>query len=221
MSLTLYGYPRTRSTRVAWMLEELELDYRFVLVDLPAGQHRSAAYRRIHPDGRVPVLEEEGFLLSESVAICTWLGDRNPEAGLVPRCGTRERADYDRWACFILSELEQPLWSLAKHRFALPEEYRLEGMERTARWEFERALKALEAGLNGHPCLVGETFTAADILASLTLNWALANRVPIPSPELKAYLRRHTARPALARALEHEQRGEPFAGEAGRETPDQ
>ncbi|RME33501.1 MAG: glutathione S-transferase family protein [Gammaproteobacteria bacterium] len=211
MARILYGYPGSRSTRVAWMLEELGLDYRFVRVDLSSGQHRSEAFLRLNPGGKVPVLEEDGFLLTESVAICTWLGDSHPESGLVPRCGTHERALYDSWTCFILSELEQPLWNMAKHRFALPEEYRLEGMKRTALWEFARALKALEAGLDGRPCLVGEDFTAADLLATATLNWALANKVPVESPAIRAYLRRHTARPALARAREREEQGEPFA----------
>jgi len=200
----VYGMPRTRSTRVVWALEELGADYQLHLVDLTKGEGQSPEFLKLNPAGKVPVLTDGELVLTESAAICTYLGDRHPESGLVPRPGTAERAEYDQWGYFVLSELEQPLWTLGKHRFALPKERRVAAILDVAPWEFQRAAKVLATRLDQRNYLVGDSFSMVDILAAHTLLWARAFKVPHGFASLDAYEQRICAREAFARARERE-----------------
>lgn len=94
--ITLYGCPGTRSFRAVWAMEEAGASYEYVKIDLAAGEGRRSSFRRLNPGGKVPVLAEGDFVLPESAAICTYIGDRFPDSRLTPPAGTRERAQYDR-----------------------------------------------------------------------------------------------------------------------------
>lgn len=201
--LRVYGLTNSRSNRVVWTLEEIGADYEFVPVDLQQNLAEGKPFTDLNPGRKVPVLDDDGWLLTESAAICTYLADRHPEAKLVPPAGTRERARYDQWCFFVLSELEQPLWTKAKHRFALPEDWRIEGIEQTAIKEFRIAERVLAQGLGDQPFILGDQFSAADILIATTLNWAQrGEEISLDEDNLKAYSDRLLARPALARTLE-------------------
>ncbi len=202
--LTVYGCANTRSTRVVWTLEETGAEYEYVPIDLRAGAGRQPDYLALNIGGKVPTLVDGEFVLTESAAICTYVGDRFPDAGLVPLVGTRERARYNQWCYFALSELEQPLWTIAKHRFALPERRRVPAVLDTAGWEFAVAAKVLAMGLGGEAFIVGERFTVADILIANTLAWARAYKLPLEHDNLQAYTARLWDRPALAKARQRE-----------------
>lgn len=202
--LTVYGCANTRSTRVVWTLEEAGAEYEYVQIDLPAGAGWQPDYLALNVGGKVPTLVDGEFILTESAAICTYIGDRFPDAGLVPPVGTRDRASYDQWCYFTLSELEQPLWTIAKHRFALPERRRIPAVLDTARWEFAVATKVLATGLGREAFIVGERFTVADILIGHTLAWARAYELPLEHDNLQAYAARLWDRPALANARRRE-----------------
>ena len=179
--LGVFGHPDTRSARVVWALEEI---------------------------GKVPTLIDGDFVLTESAAICTYLGEKFPASHLVPKAETPERARYNQWCFFVIGELEQPLWTIAKHRFALPEKRRVPAVIDTAIWEFSVAAKVLNSGLGDKDFSVGDHFTAADILIAQTLGWARAFAVPLDHERLTAYADRMLSRPALARARERERGGE-------------
>jgi glutathione S-transferase len=98
--ITLYGTPNSRSTRVAWALEEAKVDYEFIKIDLRNGEGRTPDYLSINPGGKVPALAEDGFVLTESAAIVTYIGDRYPESQLTPPAATQERGLYEQW-CFF------------------------------------------------------------------------------------------------------------------------
>jgi glutathione S-transferase len=202
--LTVYGCANTRSTRVVWTLEETGAEYEYVPIDLRAGAGRQPDYLALNIGGKVPTLVDGEFVLTESAAICTYVGDRFPDTGLVPLVGTRERARYNQWCYFALSELEQPLWTIAKHRFALPERRRVPAVLDTAGWEFAVAAKVLAMGLGGEAFIVGERFTVADILIANTLAWARAYKLPLEHDNLQAYTARLWDRPALAKAQQRE-----------------
>lgn len=204
----LYGMPKTRSLRVAWALEELGVEYCFQLVDLGSGGGQSAAFQALNPSGKVPVLKHAGLVLSESVAICTYLGDQHPQAGLVPRPGSADRGRYDQYCCFVISELEQPLWTLAKHKFALPKEKRVAAVLDVARWEFQRVAAVLEQHLAGRKYLVGDSFSMADLLTAQTLLWARTIDMLHGSSALDEYQQQVCSRPALERARKRESGGE-------------
>jgi glutathione S-transferase len=189
--------------RAAWALEEAGAQYEYVPVDLFKGAARTPAFLAINAAGKLPVLVDGDLTLGESGAIVDYVGEKFPASGLVP-AAPAARAQCRRWMFFAVTELEQPLWTIAKHRFALPKERRVAAIEETARWEFAGAAKLLDEALDGRNYICGETFTGADILLAHTLAWARSAKVPVESPRLTAYMDRTLTRPALARARERE-----------------
>jgi len=203
--IKVYGFPQTRSRRITWMLEELAQDYEFILVDFNKGEPSSPEYLAINPAGKVPAMQDGDLLLTESAAILTYLGDKFPEQGLVPTAGTAERGVFEQWSYFTLSELEQPLWTMGKHRFALPEEYRVPQIMKTAEWEFQRALAILEKGLGDRQFILGDNFSAADILLGHTLIWGINFKQAVDAHNLTRYVERLRQRQALEKAIAREE----------------
>lgn len=201
--ITNYSFPNSRSLRVTWTLEELGLEYLCQHVALDSGEGQTAEHLARHPDGKVPVIEDGELTLFESAPICRYLAEQYGDGRLLPESAA-ERAQVDQWLSFIVTEIEQPLWLQAKHKFALPQDQRVPSVLPTAAWEFQRALLALERRYQGQETLVGETFTLADIFLTHTLTWAASMKHRLPEP-LAAYRARHAERPALARAVEKEQ----------------
>jgi glutathione S-transferase len=199
--IKIYGATMSRALRALWTAEEAGLDYEHVDLDFTKGEHRAPGYLKIHPLGKVPALVDGELALTESAAICTYLADKVPAKGLVPEPRSADRARYDQWVAFVISELEQPLWTRAKHTFALPEKLRVPAVRETALKEWQRPAQVMAAALQGRDVLVGDQFSVADILAVHTLNWARAHQVPLGHDALEAYRERHVARPAFRRAL--------------------
>lgn len=201
--MKLYGCPNSRSLRAAWALEEAAAEYEYVLVDLFKGAARTPEFLALNPAGKLPVLVDGELTLTESGAIINYVSDKFPASGLVPR-DTAARANCLRWMFFANTELEQPLWTIAKHRFALPKAKRIAGVEDTARWEFAGAAKLLDDALGERAFICGDTFTGADILLVHTLAWARSAKIPLESARLTAYMERLLTRPALRRARTRE-----------------
>lgn len=199
--MKLYGHPNSRATRALWALEEVQAEYEYVHVDLKSGQSRSDTYLALNPAGKVPTLVDGELVITESAAICLYLGDKFPESGLVPPIGSTGRAECYRWVSFAISELEQPLWTIAKHRFVLPEEKRVAAILQTAFWEFSIAAGILAKGI-ADPYATGDQFTVADILLGHTLAWARSTRIDLGHDTLNVYADRVLDRPALERARE-------------------
>ena len=202
--IKLYGYPRSRSTRVVWMLEEYGVDYEYIKIELLKGAGQAEDYLKVHADGKVPAIDDDGFVLTESAAIMTYLGDKYPASNLVPMPNSKQRAKYDEWCFFVLTELEQPLWTTGKHTFVFPEEKRVPEILEIARWEFLKACKVLAQRLENKTFALGESFSAIDILVAQTLLWAKAFDMPTGSKELDAYRDRISARPSLGRVVDRE-----------------
>jgi glutathione S-transferase len=200
--MKLYGYPNSRATRALWALEEAQVEYQYVHVDLKNGAGRAADYLAINAGGKVPTLVDGDVVITESAAICLYLGDKFARSGLLPPAGTRARGECYRWVCFALSELEQPLWTIAKHRFVLPEERRVPAIMQTAFWEFSVAANVLAQELGNRCYAAGEDFSAADILLGHTLAWARSARIELGHDTLNAYAERVLGRATLARARE-------------------
>ncbi|MGF1718386.1 glutathione S-transferase family protein [Photobacterium chitinilyticum] len=201
--ITLYGYPRTRSLRVSWLLEELGLEWQYHLVNFAKGEHKSAEYLALCPQGKVPTLHDKNIVLTESAAICLYLAEKYGKHWL-PKPATAEAAKQLEWISFIITELEQPLWSMGKHKFALPKPIRLPEMLSVASWEFKKAIQTAETWLPASEFLIGNFPTVADILLTHTLNWAVKFDQKLP-PKLEKYRQHMSGRPALLRALTQEQ----------------
>ena len=203
--MKLYGYRNGRTLRAAWALEEVGAQYEYVEIDLKRGEGQKPKFLEINPSGKVPVLDDGGTIITESAAICMHIAEKYPQSRLLPPIGTLERSQCYKWTSYIITELDTPLWTIAKHRFALPRERRVPAVIETAGWEFRTAVKVLAKGLGDRDYLVGDCLTVADIVAGHTLAWAKSARFPLGSEQLDRYLERLLARDAVTRARERTQ----------------
>jgi glutathione S-transferase len=184
--------PRTRSSRVLWLLEEIGAPYE--LTEIRGADRRSVEHLARHPLGRVPVLElGDGTMMFESAAICLQLADLNPDAGLIATPGSPERALVYQWVLFGMTELEAPL-------FRWIGELNDGVTESPAGNRFNQAAGALQAELGERDWLLGETFTVGDVICASVLEGAHSRDLLADWPGLRAYVERSQARPAYARA---------------------
>lgn len=192
--MQLYEFAPTRSIRVRWTLQELGLEFESVPVNMIAGEHRSPEFLKINPAGKLPVLVDGELVLTESVAIVLYLAEKYSDKGLVPT-NLGQRAQLNRWLLFAATELEQPLWRIARHTTLYPEDRRLPGDMVLAREEFGAMADVLEEHMSGRQFVVGDTVTVADFVVAYTLDWANEVRLLDDFPELQAYMERMYARP--------------------------
>ena len=203
--IKLYGSGESRWVKPQWLLRELDIPFEPVVVSLPKGEQRLPEHLARNPFGKVPVLEDGSVRLFESSAICSYLVDAYPNKGLAPAAGTPERAFVDQWVSFAVTELEQPLWRIARHRFIYPDASRIPADIALACDDFRHTAAILEQKLTGD-CIVGEKFSLADVTLVYTLRWARSVRVVgvdllEQHPRLKAYVEKHSSRPAFPREL--------------------
>lgn len=190
--LTLFHAPLSRSSRLIWLMEELGADYEIQYCDIArmdGSGRRDLA--NPHPDGKVPALIHDGALSTECAAVALYLTDLLPEAGLGAPVGHRDRGEYLTWLAWAAGELEPVLGP------------RLGGYIPTDPYSvrrYEAAVDRLLDRLWSAPYLMGDRFSAADVMIGATLIWA---RVHLPeSPTLDAYIARISHRPARLAAME-------------------
>ena len=198
--LKLYHSPQSRSVRPRWLLEEIGAPYELIRVDLSKQEHKTPAYLRIHPHGAVPALIDGDLALIESAAICAYLADKFPAAHLAPSVGTAERGRYYQWMFYAMATLEPPVIQLFMHTIRLPEAERSGAIADQARATFAQVADVLAAALTGKPFLLGEQFSAADVLIGSTLVWSQFLGLLSNYPVLGEYVQRLSSRPAFERA---------------------
>lgn len=195
--MRLHHQPRSRSTRVLWLLEELGVPFDLTVMSRDVKQ--TPAYRALHPLGRSPVLEEDGGPVFESSALILHLADQNLADGLIAPLGSHERALQYQWCFFAMTELEAPLVEIARELWKEsgdPDVPRIE--DRRAR--FAAGTDVLEATLDGGDYLVGNSFSVADIVVGGVLSFARTAEIAELAPGIVPYVDRLEARPARQRA---------------------
>ncbi len=195
--MQLYEFPPTRSIRPRWVLQELGVPFESVIVDPRRGELRSPGFLKLNPAARLPVLVDGERVLNESVAICVYLAEKYPHGGLMPT-EFGARSEVNRWLWFTVTELEQPLWRMARHTLLYPEERRSPADVALAREDFAPMAAVVEQHLDGRQFGAGESFTVADIVLAYTLDWASEEDLLGPLPRSRAYLERMYARPNAA-----------------------
>ncbi|WP_437970941.1 glutathione S-transferase family protein [Sorangium sp. So ce260] len=195
--MKLYEFAPTRSIRVRWTLQELGVNFEAIPVNLMAGEHRRPEFLEINPAGKVPALVDGDLVLTESVAIVLYLAEKYPDKGLLPR-DLRGRAEANRWLLFTTTELEQPLWRIARHTALYPEDKRLPGEVALAREDFKAMAEVLEKHMHERQFVVGDSVTVADFVAAYTLDWANEIHLLDGFPRLLAYMKRMYDRPHAA-----------------------
>lgn len=191
----VYGGARSRAMRVLWILEELGLPYTVV-----RAAPRSEEVRAVSPTGKIPVLVEDGVVISDSVAIMTYLADKN--SALTATAGTMARAQQDAFVQAVNDEIDGVLWAAARHTFILPEEHRVAGVKDSLRWEFARNQTAIVDRMSKDgPFVAGADMSLADILLAHCMGWAESAKFDVTDERLLAHNAMMRDRPAFKRAL--------------------
>ena len=161
--LVFYTNPQSRGRIVRWMLEETGAEYRTELVDY-ASTMKAEPYLSINPMGKVPAIVHKGKVVTECAAICAYLAEAFPEAGLAPTAD--ERADYYRWLFFAAGPLEQAVTNNVAKFLPSAEQGRMFGYG-----NYDLAVDTLEKAVSAHPYIAGDRFTAADVYVGSAVGW--------------------------------------------------
>lgn len=195
--MKLYEFAPTRSIRARWALQELELPFESVEIKLLEGAGQRPEYLAINPTGKLPTLVDGDFVVTESVAIVIYLAEKYPQKGFVPT-DLKLRTQFNRWLLFIVTELEQPLWRIARNSFLYPEAQRQPSDIQIAEAEFRKMATVLEQHMQGREFLVGDRVSVGDFVAAYTLDWGNEVGLLDHCPALLAYMQRMYDRPKAA-----------------------
>ncbi len=194
--LIFYTHPYSRGRTVRWLLEELEVPY-VARVMQYGTTIKSAEYLAVNPMGKVPAIDDDGVVVTEVAAICTYLADKYPEKNLAPALDDPERGSYLRWLFFIAGPMEMASTARAYH-WNIDQENAMSvgcGM-------MDDTVDTLEKALQDKPYLCGDRFTAADLLLASYLHWGLLQKAIPERDVFKTYLEKMEQRPAAIRANE-------------------
>lgn len=198
--MKLYHSPQTRSIRPRWLLEELGVPYDLETLDMAKQDHKRAEYMKIHPHGAVPALVDDDVVMFESAAICMYLADKYRDKQLAPALGSPERAAYYQWIVYSIATLEPPVLEVFLHTVMLPEEQRSAEAAQDGRTKFKDVGHVLSQALRGKEFLVGNRFSAADVMIGSTLAWAHFLGLLNDQHVLEDYAKRMSQRPAYQTA---------------------
>lgn len=194
-SLIFYHAPRTRSSGVLTLLEELDVPYEERVLNFQLGEQRRPEYLSVNPLGKVPAIVHNGALVTELGAIFIYLADAFPQKALAPPMGDSLRGPYLRYLVFYGSAFEPAVTDRSLNRDPAP-------ASRSAYGDFDGVMALINAQLAQGPYLFGERFTAADILWGTALRWTVGFGLVPETPQISAYVERVTTRPSFARVAQ-------------------
>ena len=192
--IVLYTNPMSRGRIARWMLEEVGIPYRREILTF-GGAMKESDYRQLNPMGKVPTIVHGRQVVSECAAICAYLADAFPQAGLAPP--PRERADYYRWMFFAAGPVEASVSNKALGFQVPPDRERMIGYG-----SYADVLDMLQKALVGRTYIAADYFTAADVYVGAHLSWGMQFGSIEERPGFREYMERMTSRPAALRANE-------------------
>lgn len=195
-ALVFYTNPMSRGRIVRWMLEEIGQPYRTELLDY-ATTLKGPEYLAINPMGKVPAIKHGETVVTESAAICAYLADAFPQAGLAPKSGDPLRGPYYRWLFYAAGPIEAAITNKALGVVVPPERQRMAGYG-----NMELVLDVVEAAVSKGDYLVGDRFTAADLYFGAQIGWGMMFGALEKRPAFERYVGRLNDRPAAVRARE-------------------
>lgn len=195
--LTFFHAPHSRSGGTLALLEELGVDYHLQLLDLKTSTQRNPDYLAVNPMGKVPAILHGDALVTEQPAVMMYLADLYPDAGLAPAIGDPLRGPYLRWMVFYGSCFEPAVTDRSLQREPAP-------MTSSPYGDYDAVIGTVALQLEQGPYLLGERFTAADVLWGTALNWTTMFKLVPELPVLRAYIDRVAARPAMQRAAQRD-----------------
>ena len=203
--LKIYGIPRSRAFRALWLAKELGLDYENVPINMADGGTRTPEYLKINPNGHIPAIDDDGFVMWESMAINLYLAKKYAAGSLYP-ARLEDEARAWQWSFWGMTEVERPVLTAMFNRALLPEDKRDAALADDSERQLQQPLKVLDQAVATQPYLLGEHFTVADLNVASILSWARPARIDFgPFPKAADWLKRCAERPA-ARAARDLQR---------------
>ena len=192
--ITLFHAPKSRSTRFIWLLEELGEPYKIEYVTIRRGDGSGAQDKKDpHPHGKVPAISDDGVTVFESVAIALYLTDKFPKAALGPQIGDPERGPYLTWLAYYTGVLEPAF---------LSQFLKIDVPRGTAAWvKVDEAMDFVTATLSKQPYLLGEKFSAADLILGSTFAFFKDAPGVKDNKVIQAYAQACVSRPAFSRAM--------------------
>jgi glutathione S-transferase len=192
--LALYHAAPSRSSVVRWMLEELGEPYDIHLLSLAKGEQSAPGFLAVNPMGKVPTLKHGNAVITEAAAICTYLADEFPHARLNIPVGDPRRGPYLKWLFFSPSCIEPAVTDRAFPRKEEPRRAML------GYGDFDTVMNVVAKAVEPGPYLMGDQFTAADVVVGSMVRWGMMFDLLPKRPEFVAYVGRLEQRPALQRA---------------------
>lgn len=192
--LVFFHNPYSRATMVRALLEELGAEYELCTIDFRHNEQLSPEYLAINPMGKVPAIRHDGAVVTENVAIFIYLADRFRDAGLAPALDDPDRGPYLRWLVFYAACFEPAVGDRAMKRDVAPRMQSPYG-------DYDSTLKTLTDQLAAGPWLLGDRFSAADVLWGNALRYVTGFKLVEATPVIADYIERVMARPAEQRAL--------------------
>jgi glutathione S-transferase len=196
-NVTLYYARHSRADMTRLLLEELKAPYEIVALDLKAGDQLKPDYLAINPMGKVPAIRHRGQIVTETAAIFAYLADAFPQEDLAPVVGDPLRGPYLRWIVFYAACFEPAVVDKARQTAPAPRAM-------SPYVDFDTVWGAVQTMLRPGPYILGDRFSAADVLWGAALSWMTMFKLAPESPEVSAYLARHAARPAVRRLAQLE-----------------
>ena len=193
--LTLYHAAPLRSSIARWMLEELGEPYDLHLLSLAKEEQRAPGYLAVNPMGKVPALKHGDAVITEAAAICTYLADAYPKAGLAPALDDPQRGTYLRWIFFGAGCIEP---AIVDKLFIRPA---VERKGALGYGSYEDTVNTLETAVKPGPWILDQRFSAADVYVGAQIQWGLRVKALEPRPAFLQYMERIAARPALQRLM--------------------
>jgi glutathione S-transferase len=208
--LRIYGIARTRAFRALWMAAELGLDYEHLPIEIGEAGARAPEFLALNPNGRLPFIADDGFVLFESLAVTLYLAKKHSHGKLYPATLQGEAQAW-QWSFWAISEVDRGvnIWSL--HAVRLPPAERDPQKRDEALAVLAAPFRVLDATVTTHPYLLGENFTVADLNVAAVISRAIDMDLAVV-PHLKSWLTRCLDRPAARAALA-------LKAQADRETP--
>lgn len=194
--LVFYTNPMSRGRIVRWMLEEVGQPYRTELLDFGTSM-KAPAYLALNPMGKVPAIRHGDTVVTECAAVCAYLADAFPAAGLAPPPGDKSRGPYYRWMFFTAGPVEAAVTNKVLGVEISEERKRMVGYG-----DFADATRALEMAVTGRDYIAGDRFTAADVYVGAQIGWGLRFGTIEKRPAFERYWERISRRPAALRANE-------------------
>lgn len=194
--MKLYEFGPTRSLRPRWMLQELEIAFEAVEVNISKGGLATPEFQQLNPVAKLPVLVDGDLVLTESAAIVLYLAEKSQNRFMPTEL--RERAELFRWLLFTVTELEQPLARIARNTRLYPEGERSLQDIATAKREFKQMALVLEKHMQGRQYVVSNDVTVCDFVLAYTLDWGNEVGLLGDCPQLIAYMERMYQRPKAA-----------------------